>query len=115
MKISRRSMLTTGITLPALGLGPTPTASARPDALVRDSSYDPWIDVNRANLQHNVAEISRRVGSRPILAVIKNNGYGLGVVNVGQLLAIEFRIFSERHHHAFDADRRSAGQVVDER
>jgi len=86
MKISRRSMLTTGIALPALGLGPTPTASARPDAPVRDSSYDPWIDVNRANLQHNVAEISRRVGSRPILAVIKNNGYGLGVVNVGQLL-----------------------------
>jgi alanine racemase len=86
MKISRRSMLTTGIALPALGLGPTPTASARPDAPVRDSSYDPWIDVNRANLQHNVAEISRRVGSRPILAVIKNNGYGLGVVNVGRLL-----------------------------
>lgn len=51
-----------------------------------DSSFDPWIDVNSANLQHNVAEISRRVDSRPILAVIKNNGYGLGVVNVAQLI-----------------------------
>ena len=33
------------------------------------------------NLRHNVAEIRRRAGGRPILAVIKNNGYGLGVVN----------------------------------
>jgi alanine racemase len=87
MKITRRSILTTGLALPALGLSQAAsTPRARVDGPVRDSSFDPWVEVNRTNLRHNVAEISRRVGSRPILAVIKNNGYGLGVVNAGRLL-----------------------------
>jgi len=85
MKISRRSLLKTA-TLPALRFRSTSIAGMQVSAPRLDSSFDPWIEVNRANLQHNVAEISRRVGSRPILAVIKNNGYGIGVVNAGQLL-----------------------------
>jgi len=52
----------------------------------RSSSYDPWVEVSAANLAHNVAEIGRRVEGRPIIAVIKNNGYGCGVAVVGQLL-----------------------------
>jgi alanine racemase len=87
MKITRRSILTTGLAVPALGLGQAAsTPRARVAAPVHDSSFDPWVEVNRTNLQHNVTEISRRVGSRPILAVIKNNGYGLGVVNAGRAL-----------------------------
>jgi alanine racemase len=86
MKVTRRSMLTTGMALPALGLGRATAAGVQAVAPVLDSSFDPWIEVNRTNLQHNVAEISRRAASRPILAVIKNNGYGLGVVNAGQIL-----------------------------
>jgi alanine racemase len=87
MTITRRSILASGLALPALGLGQAASPSrTRVDAPAPDSSFDPWVEVHRTNLQHNVAEISRRVGSRPILAVIKNNGYGLGVVNAGQLL-----------------------------
>jgi len=85
MKISRRSMLKAAA-LPPLGFRAPSIADTQASAARLDSSFDPWIEINRANLQHNVAEISRRVGSRPILAVIKNNGYGLGVVNAGQLL-----------------------------
>jgi alanine racemase len=85
MKISRRSMLKAAA-LPSLGFRSTSITVTQVSAPRLDSSFDPWIEVNRANMQHNVAEISRRVGSRPILAVIKNNGYGLGVVNAGQLL-----------------------------
>jgi alanine racemase len=50
------------------------------------SSFDPWVEIHRANLEHNVAEIRRRVENRPVLAVIKNNGYGMGVVNAARLL-----------------------------
>jgi alanine racemase len=50
-----------------------------------DSLFDPWVEVHAENLRHNVREVSRRAGARPILAVIKNNGYGLGVANVGRI------------------------------
>jgi alanine racemase len=87
MKMTRRSVLTTAVSLPALGHRPlASTRHVQVDTPALDSSFDPWVEVNRTNLQHNVAEISRRVGSRPILAVIKNNGYGLGVTNAGKLL-----------------------------
>jgi len=54
--------------------------------MVHDSSFDPWVEVDAAKLRHNVEEIHRRAG-RPILAVIKNNGYGTGVANVARALA----------------------------
>src|SRR5882762_6749339 len=44
-------------------------------------------------LRPNVHEVSRRVASRPILEVIKNNCYGIGVVNVAQLLEPQPEIF----------------------
>lgn len=64
---------------------PARGAPAAPRA-ARDSSFDPWVEVHAANLAHNVGEIRRRVGGRPILAVVKNNGYGAGVATVGRLL-----------------------------
>ena len=51
-----------------------------------DSEFDPWIEVYPSHLQHNVREVSRRTGGRPILAVIKNNGYGLGLATVARIL-----------------------------
>jgi alanine racemase len=50
-------------------------------------SPDPWIEIDRAAFQHNVREASRLAGGRPILAVVKNNGYGLGDQTVGPILA----------------------------
>jgi alanine racemase len=96
MKSSRRSFLEAGLGLPILlnaapSLVPAPKPSET--AASKDSSFDPWIEVFPANLRHNVQEISRRVASRPILAVIKNNGYGFGVTNVAQLLEPQAEIF----------------------
>lgn len=81
MKTSRRSFVKAGSALPALGYLPWAIETAP-----IDSSFDPWIEIHRDNLRHAVAEIQRRVAPRPILAVIKNNGYGLGVTNVARLL-----------------------------
>jgi alanine racemase len=76
--------------LKAAAIGPIsfglPTAAAPAAAGLRDSSFDPWIEIDAAALRQNVATIRRRVGGRPILAVIKNNGYGAGVVNVARIL-----------------------------
>lgn len=94
-KMSRRTFLetslSTGFALPVLldAVRMRSHASATPDtsvAISADSSFDPWVEINSENLRHNVKEISRRVAARPILAVVKNNGYGMGVTNVGQLL-----------------------------
>ncbi len=73
----------------ALGLPRMAAAAGKQTKPPSASSFDPWVEVHASNLQHNVAEIRRRADGRPILAVIKNNGYGLGVVNVGRLLETE--------------------------
>src|SRR6266481_3879796 len=96
MKSSRRSFLEAGLALPAiLNTVPTLTAASQAAkiAATKDSSFDPWVEIHRDNLRHNVEQISRRVGGRPILAVIKNNGYGMGVANVGRLLEPQSEIF----------------------
>jgi alanine racemase len=49
------------------------------------SSYDPWVEVHAAHLRANTTAVHQRV-KRPILAVIKNNGYGAGVSNVARIL-----------------------------
>ena len=48
--------------------------------------FDPWIEVDPRALAFNVSVISGLTGGRPILAVIKNNGYGLGLTTVGRIL-----------------------------
>jgi alanine racemase len=96
MKPSRRSFLEATLALPVL-LDPAAcqavTAPSSEATRAKDSSFDPWVEIHRENLRHNVQEISRRATSRPILAVIKNNGYGMGVVNVAQLLEPQPEIF----------------------
>src|SRR6267143_4900325 len=96
MKSSRRSFLEAGLALPAiLNTVPTLTAASQAAKIIatKDSSFDPWVEIHRENLRHNVQEVARRVGARPILAVIKNNGYGMGVTNVAQLLESQPEIF----------------------
>lgn len=106
MKHSRRAFLEAGLALPAVlnsapGLAATPSPASVSSP---DSSFDPWVEIHRENLRHNIGEISRRVAARPILAVIKNNGYGTGVTNIAQLLEPQPEIFGfavVKLHEAF--------------
>ena len=88
MSLPRRRFLAASAALPAAALLPdlVPPATAQTGT---KPSFDPWVEVNPAHLAHNVGEIRRRAGGRPILAVIKNNGYGLGLLNVARLLEPE--------------------------
>ena len=96
MKTSRRSFLEATLALPAI-LGTAPALAESPSAAIsapsQDSSFDPWVEIHRENLRHNVQEISRRVDARPIFAVVKNNGYGAGVANIAHLLEPRNEIF----------------------
>ena len=84
MKLTRRNVLKSGPALAALSW--TTPSWAAPATSEKHSSFDPWVEVHEANVRHNVSEISRRVSGRPIMAVIKNNGYGAGIVNIARIL-----------------------------
>ncbi len=48
---------------------------------VRDVSgeFDPWLEVDPAALRNNVRAIGALAGGRPVIAVVKNNAYGLSL------------------------------------
>lgn len=48
--------------------------------------FDPWLEVDVAALRHNAKTVARLAGGRPVLAVIKNNAYGLGLTTVASVL-----------------------------
>jgi len=66
---------------------PTPAPAKAGPRAFSSESFDPWIEIDRGAFQHNVREAARLAGGRPILAVCKNNAYGLGDQAVGPLLA----------------------------
>ena len=87
MPVSRRTFLrsaaaTVGSILPVTRLLAEPTGQG---SVPSPQRFDPWIEVIPANLNHNVATL-RRLGGRPILAVVKNHGYGLDYRLVARLL-----------------------------
>ncbi|MEQ9400394.1 MAG: alanine racemase [Longimicrobiales bacterium] len=84
MTLSRRTALklAAGAGAAALLPGPTLRAAAAPSP----TRFDPWVEVDPAALRHNVEVVARLAGGRPILAVIKNNAYGLGLREVAGVL-----------------------------
>lgn len=48
--------------------------------------FEPWIEVEAEALRTNVSALSQLSGKRPLTAVIKNNGYGLGLLEVASIL-----------------------------
>ena len=77
--MNRRTFLT-ALSTPLLARIPSLDAYAvqTSQASRRPSSFDPFIEIHSANLRANAAAIAKVCG-RPVLAVVKNNGYGLGV------------------------------------
>jgi alanine racemase len=49
-------------------------------------NFDPWLEIDAAALAHNVAAASRMAGGKPVIAVVKNNAYGLGLATAGPIL-----------------------------
>ena len=88
--MDRREFIGSAAALPVAisALGATgATASPESETAFNPAEHiGPWIEVNRANLTWNVEQVSRRVGRRPILAVLKANAYGHGLAETAQHL-----------------------------
>jgi alanine racemase len=61
-------------------------ASVAATTSIAADRFDPWLEIDPAAFASNVQTISKLAGGRPILAVIKNNAYGLGLTTVGPIL-----------------------------
>ncbi len=88
--MNRRHFLTTASALPVAF---SSISSARESELAKNlrkddlsTHYGPWVEVNRNHLTWNVHQVSSRVEGRPILAVLKANAYGHGLVGTAQHL-----------------------------
>lgn len=82
MKTSRRAFLSASAALP---LAAAQSATRRGVEFPTVSSFDPWVEVHAQHLRANVRSVAAATG-RSIIAVIKNNAYGAGLVNVARIL-----------------------------
>lgn len=84
MPVSRREFVA-GVAATPVMTSFSVTAHAATQEISSDR-YDPWLEINSAALQKNVEVISGLANKRPVLAVIKNNAYGLGLTTVASVL-----------------------------
>ena len=56
-------------------------------------SYRCWAEIDCAALRHNMKVVRDRIGSAEILAVVKANAYGHGLLGVAQALADDAQLF----------------------
>jgi len=56
-------------------------------------TYRCWAEINRSALRHNANVVRERAGSAEMLAVVKANAYGHGVLGVAQTLADDAQLF----------------------
>ena len=56
-------------------------------------TYRCWAEIDRAALRHNAKVVRDRIGSADMLAVVKANAYGHGLIGVAQALADDAQLF----------------------
>jgi len=71
----------------SVGLAICPTSSIfSSSASHLDSLAEPWLEIDLNHIAWNLSQIRTRVNHRPVMAVIKCNAYGHGLVEVGRFL-----------------------------
>jgi alanine racemase len=53
---------------------------------LRSAAFEPWLEIDAAAIRRNVEAVARMAGGRPIIAVVKNNAYGLGLEIAGPIV-----------------------------
>ena len=85
MKLTRRAVIASSLaaSIPATILAKDRSVAAQAPPRER---FDPWIEVVPEALQFNLGQLRMLAGERPVLAVVKNNAYGLGLIATARLL-----------------------------
>src|SRR5687767_3387523 len=58
-----------------------------------EQTYRCWAEIDRSALRHNLGVVRERIGGAEILAVVKANAYGHGLVGVAEAVANEVTLF----------------------
>ncbi|PZR75929.1 MAG: alanine racemase [Chthoniobacterales bacterium] len=58
-----------------------------------EKNYRCWAEIDRSALRHNAGVVRERIGSAEMLAVVKANGYGHGMVGFAETLADVAQLF----------------------
>ena len=56
-------------------------------------AYRCWAEIDRNALRHNAKVVRERIGAAELLAVVKADAYGHGLVGVAQTLANDAQLF----------------------
>jgi alanine racemase len=56
-------------------------------------NYRCWVEIDRSALRYNAKVVRERIGAAQMLAVVKANGYGHGMVGIAQALAEDAQLF----------------------
>jgi alanine racemase len=56
-------------------------------------AYRCWTEIDRSALRHNAKVVRELVGSAEMLAVVKANAYGHGLIGVAETLAVQAQLF----------------------
>jgi len=56
-------------------------------------NYRCWVEIDRSAFHHNAKVVRERIGSAEILAVVKANAYGHGMLDVAEALTDEVQLF----------------------
>ena len=84
--LSRRTFLATGAAALGAPLVGSPLFARHRVGALAGSSFDPWLEIDADALAHNTRTVALLGGGRPIIAVVKNNAYGLGLETAGPIL-----------------------------
>lgn len=58
-----------------------------------NETYRCWAEIDRSALRHNAKIVRERIGSAELLAIVKANAYGHGMVGVAEMLANDAQLF----------------------
>ena len=58
-----------------------------------ETTYRCWAEIDRSALRHNLSVVREKIGGAEILAVVKANAYGHGLVGVAEAVAEEVQLY----------------------